>query len=103
MLKDAYKRVMTKGFRLVNADCVLVCDRPKLVPHSVVIRESIARMLGVPVDQIGLQAKTTEGTQLALKRKSIAAMAIVLVSREGSFRNPKSIVHSPKSKGLRVR
>jgi len=79
MLKGTYQRVRAKGFRLVNADCVLVCDQPKLVPHSVAIRASIARMLGVPVDRIGLQAKTTEGTRLALKRKSIAAMAIVLV------------------------
>jgi 2-C-methyl-D-erythritol 2,4-cyclodiphosphate synthase len=79
MLKGAYQRVKAKGFKLVNADCILVCDQPKLVPHSVAIRTSIARMLEVPVDRIGLQAKTTEGTQLAMKRKSIAAMAIVLV------------------------
>ena len=79
MLKGAYKRVKAKGFRLVNADCILICDQPKLVPHSVAIRTSLANMLGVPPDCIGLQAKTTEGTQLALKRKSIAAMAIVLV------------------------
>ena len=103
MLRGAYERVMAKGFRLVNADCVLVCDQPKLVPHSVAIRTSIAHMLGVPADRVGLQAKTTEGTQLALRRKSIAAMAIVLVTSEGSFRSPKSMVHSPKSKGLRVR
>jgi 2-C-methyl-D-erythritol 2,4-cyclodiphosphate synthase len=83
MLKGAYQRVMAKGFRLVNADCILVCDQPKLVLHSVAIRTNIARMLGVPVDRIGLQAKTTEGTRLALKHKSIAALAIVLVSRTG--------------------
>ena len=79
MLKDAYRRVKAKGFGLVNADCVLVCDLPKLQPHYVAIRQSIAGMLGVPADRIGLKAKTTEGTLLALKRKSIAAMAIVLV------------------------
>jgi 2-C-methyl-D-erythritol 2,4-cyclodiphosphate synthase len=79
MLKDAYKRVKAGGFQLVNADCFLVCDQPKLLPHYVAIRKSIADLLGVPADRIGLKAKTTEGTLLALKRKSIAAMAIVLV------------------------
>ena len=83
MLKDAYRRVMASGFRLDNADCILVCDRPKLQPHSHAIRTSIARMLQVPADRIGLKAKTTEGTLLALKRKSIAAMAVVLVTRAG--------------------
>lgn len=79
MLKDAYQRVKAAGFVLVNADCILVCDHPKLSPHSLAIRKSIARMLDVPADRIGLKAKTTEGTLLALKRRSIAAMAVVLV------------------------
>jgi 2-C-methyl-D-erythritol 2,4-cyclodiphosphate synthase len=103
MLRGAYTRVRIEGFQLANADCVLVCDQPKLAPHALAIRTSIAGMLDVPVDRIGLQAKTTEGTQLALKRKSIAAMAIVLVTRQDSSRSPKSKVRSPGAKDLRVR
>jgi len=83
MLKDAYQQVRAEGFRLINVDCVLVCDRPKLAPHYLAIRTSIARMLQAPLDRIGLKAKTTEGTLLALKRKSIAAMAVVLLTRTG--------------------
>jgi len=83
MVKDAYQRVRAAGFELVNADCVLVCDQPRLSPHSPAMRESVAAMLQVPTDRIGLKAKTTEGTLLALKRKSIAAMAVVLVTRTG--------------------
>jgi 2-C-methyl-D-erythritol 2,4-cyclodiphosphate synthase len=83
MLKDAYKRVRANGFRLFNADCVLVCDRPKLQLHYAAMRQRIAGMLDVPVDRIGLKAKTAEGTLLALKDKSIAAMAVVLVSKVG--------------------
>ena len=83
MLRDAYKRIRANGFRLFNADCVLVCDRPKLQLHYAAIRQSIAGMLDVPVDRIGLKAKTTEGTLLALKGESIAAMAVVLVTRAG--------------------
>jgi 2-C-methyl-D-erythritol 2,4-cyclodiphosphate synthase len=83
MLKEAHKRVRAKGFQLANADCILVCDRPKLQPHSAAIRESIAGLLNVPIDRIGLKAKTTEGTLLALKRKSIAAIAVVLVTPTG--------------------
>jgi 2-C-methyl-D-erythritol 2,4-cyclodiphosphate synthase len=86
MLRGAYRKVTACGFRLVNADCVLVCDSPKLAPYSPTIRGNVARMLKVPADRIGLQAKTTEGTQLALKRKSIAAMAVVLVVRKPCVR-----------------
>jgi 2-C-methyl-D-erythritol 2,4-cyclodiphosphate synthase len=83
MLRDACRRVRAKGFQLVDADCVLVCDRPKLQPHYAAMRRSIAGMLHVPIDRIGLKTKTTEGTLLALKRKSVAAMAVVLVARAG--------------------
>jgi 2-C-methyl-D-erythritol 2,4-cyclodiphosphate synthase len=89
MLKDAYGRVEAGGFRLVNADCVLVCDRPKLQPHNLAVRESIATMLHVPLDRIGLKAKTTEGTLLAIKGRSIAAMAVVLV--EGNRHRTKAV------------
>jgi 2-C-methyl-D-erythritol 2,4-cyclodiphosphate synthase len=87
MLKDVYRRVRTAGYQLVNADCVLVCDQPKLQPHYAAIRESTACLLNVPIDRIGLKAKTTEGTLLALKRKSIAAFAIVLVAGEPGTRS----------------
>lgn len=83
MLGVAYRKVTSKGYLLMNADCVLVCDQPRLLPYYPAIRESIAVVLQVPADRIGLKAKTTEGTLLALKRKSIAAMAVVLVTRTG--------------------
>jgi 2-C-methyl-D-erythritol 2,4-cyclodiphosphate synthase len=83
MLKDAYQRVKAGGFQLVNADCVLVCDRPRLQPHALAIRRSIAGILQTPEDRIGLKAKTTEGTILAWKGKSVVAMAVVLVARVG--------------------
>ena len=83
MLSRAYAMVKSQGYQLLNADCTLVCDQPKLGPHYVSIRNGIAGILDVPPTRIGLKAKTTEGTQLALKRKSIAAMAVVLVTRTG--------------------
>lgn len=82
MLTQAYKMVKAQGYQLVNADCTLICDQPKLGPHYLAMRNGIAGILDVPSGHIGLKAKTTEGTQLAMKRKSIAAMAVVLVARK---------------------
>jgi len=80
LLQEAYEMVKAEGYRLVNADCVLVCDQPRLQPYYVPIRNEIAEILDVCPSRIGLKAKTTEGTLLALKRRSIAAMATVLVA-----------------------
>jgi 2-C-methyl-D-erythritol 2,4-cyclodiphosphate synthase len=80
MLEKAYAMVKAQGYQLANADCTLVCDQPRLQPYYSSIRDRITGILDVSPGRIGLKAKTTEGTQLALKRKSIAAMAVVLVT-----------------------
>jgi 2-C-methyl-D-erythritol 2,4-cyclodiphosphate synthase len=82
MLIEAHQLVKSHGYELVNADCTLVCDMPRLQPHYVSVRTGIADILGLSPDRVGLKAKTTEGTQLALKRRSIAAMVVVLVTRK---------------------
>ncbi len=86
LLAGAYAMVKTQGYQVVNADCTLVCDKPRLQPYYSSMRNEIAGILNVSPGRIGLKAKTTEGTQLALKRKSIAAMAVVLVERESGVR-----------------
>jgi 2-C-methyl-D-erythritol 2,4-cyclodiphosphate synthase len=81
LLAEVWLQLQRLRYRLVNADLVLICDRPKVAPHAKAIRGRIAGLLGVSAGTIGLQAKTTEGTMLALKTKSIAALATVLLER----------------------
>jgi 2-C-methyl-D-erythritol 2,4-cyclodiphosphate synthase len=81
LTKLVCRRVRRAGYRVVNVDCALVCDLPRLAPHAKAIRASVAKLLGVPADRVGIKAKTTEGTLLALKRRSIAALATVLLER----------------------
>ncbi|NPB06202.1 MAG: 2-C-methyl-D-erythritol 2,4-cyclodiphosphate synthase [Aquificae bacterium] len=60
-LQEALKRAKAKGYRLVNADCVVVTDRPKLSPYKELIRENLARLLGVEKERVNLKAKRREG------------------------------------------
>lgn len=81
LLRDVAREVGRAGYRVVNLDCILVCDSPTIGPHSTSIRESIAGLIGATVDAVGLQAKTTEGTGLAIRNQSIAALATVMLAR----------------------
>jgi len=81
-LRRALALVRRAGTRVANADCVVVCDRPKLAPLAPAIRRNLARLLGIPAGRVGLQAKTTEGTRLAEPDRSIAVFAAVLVERK---------------------
>ena len=59
---EAIRRLLSeKGFRIQNIDTVVVLDEPKLAPHVVSIRQSLAGTLGIEASTISVKAKTTEG------------------------------------------
>jgi 2-C-methyl-D-erythritol 2,4-cyclodiphosphate synthase len=69
------------GWRLVDADTVLVLERPRIAPYREEMRERMAGALGVPVDCIGVKATTTEGLGFAGREEGVGAHAIVLLDR----------------------
>ncbi|MCX7732036.1 MAG: 2-C-methyl-D-erythritol 2,4-cyclodiphosphate synthase [candidate division WOR-3 bacterium] len=79
LLKTVLRMVRQKGYRLLQLDSTLVTDRPKLASHIPDIRQNLARLLKIPENRIGIKAKTTEGTRLALPEKSISALVTVLL------------------------
>lgn len=81
LLADVMKSVRELGFRVTNADLVVVADAPKLGPHAGDIRSRVSELLGVEPGRVGFKAKTGEGTGL-VSGQSIAAFASVLLGRE---------------------
>jgi 2-C-methyl-D-erythritol 2,4-cyclodiphosphate synthase len=60
MLTLAWRAVQDAGFDLVNLDCVLRLERPKISPHKNAIRQRIAVLLSVNENQVSLKGKTGE-------------------------------------------
>jgi 2-C-methyl-D-erythritol 2,4-cyclodiphosphate synthase len=81
MLRLAAARVVQSGWRIVNLDCVIFAQRPKILPHRPAIRRRIAEMLGVDESAIWLKAKTGEGVGPIGEQLAIAAECVVLVER----------------------
>ena len=73
--------VRERGWRVVDADCVVVAERPKISPYREEMRASLARALGVPVESVGVKATTTEGLGFEGREEGIAAHAVVLLER----------------------
>ena len=67
------------GFRIVNVDCTIIAERPKIAPHVLLMRERIAEDLGLPVATVSVKATTTEKMGFAGREEGIAAAAIVLL------------------------
>ena len=60
-LQEALKRVQAAGYKIANVDSTLILDAPNIGPHSAAIRSHVAKLLGIPLDCVGLKAKTLEG------------------------------------------
>lgn len=72
------------GWSVVNVDAVVVIERPKQLPFRDRMRENIASILKVPVNAVGLKAKSGEGMGPVGKGRLAEAHAVVSIKREGS-------------------
>ncbi|MGN6756063.1 MAG: 2-C-methyl-D-erythritol 2,4-cyclodiphosphate synthase, partial [Thermomicrobiales bacterium] len=70
------------GWHIINLDCTIVAERPKIAPHIAAMRAAIGAALDLPGDCIGVKATTNEGIGFIGREEGIAALAVALISRE---------------------
>lgn len=73
--------VREKGYEIVDIDCVIAAQAPKLSPHREAMRENLAAAAGIPVESIGVKATTTEWLGFEGREEGISAQAVALVQR----------------------
>ena len=79
LLREAYRRVGEAGWRLVNADCVLVGEEPRIASY----REEMRRRLGHAVGEgdVNVRATTTDHLGFTGRGEGLAAHAVALLER----------------------
>ena len=82
ILRTAFSKVKESGWRLVNLDCVIICEKPKILPFRQAIRDSLAAALEVSPECIFLKGKTAEGLGSVGKGRAIEVLALCLLERE---------------------
>jgi 2-C-methyl-D-erythritol 2,4-cyclodiphosphate synthase len=81
LLRRVVRLVGEAGWRVVNLDCTVHAEAPRIAPRRRWIRESLARLLEVDEDRINVKAKTGEGLGPVGRREAIEAQAVVLLRR----------------------
>jgi 2-C-methyl-D-erythritol 2,4-cyclodiphosphate synthase len=81
-LNEALKRVRAAGYHIGNVDSSLILLAPKIGPHAAAIRERVAQLLGIPLDCVGLKAKTPEG--IGADNAAIANVVVLLQKNAAS-------------------
>lgn len=76
-LEHAARLARSRGFRISNADCTLVCEHPKIGPHAETMRKELAGILGIGTDRVSVKATTSEKLGFTGREEGIAAIATV--------------------------
>ena len=81
LLRSVFDMAKQAGWTLVNLDCVVSCEEPKVLPFRDRIRQSLAQALEVSVDKIFVKGKTGEGLGPVGKGKAVEAIAVCLLEK----------------------
>src|SRR5262249_35649274 len=79
MLEEAYSQVKAAGWRLVNADCVLVGEEPRIAPHRDEMRRRLVEAIGE--GEVNVSATTTDRLGFPGRGEGLAAHAVALLER----------------------
>ncbi len=81
MLAQACSKLRTSGWQIVNIDCVVLAERPKLLPHRAAICQRVTELLELTPGRISLKGKTGEQSGDVGTGKIIQAIATCLLQR----------------------
>ena len=76
LLAHVVSLIRDTGHEIVNVDCTLVMERPKLGGHKVAIRDSLAATLGLDARRVNVKASTGEGIGFVGRGEGVAALAV---------------------------
>jgi 2-C-methyl-D-erythritol 2,4-cyclodiphosphate synthase len=81
MLRLAYDKVRYAGWQIVNLDCIVHAQRPKLLDYKLDIRQRIAEILDLTRDHVGIKGKTGEHVGPVGNEEAIQAECVVLLEK----------------------
>jgi 2-C-methyl-D-erythritol 2,4-cyclodiphosphate synthase len=79
LLAEGYRQVREAGFALVNADCVVIGEEPRIAQHRAAIRDRLAGALGVGKERVNVRATTTDRLGFTGRGEGLAAQAVALL------------------------
>jgi len=82
ILRSVFGRVKQAGWKVVNLDCVVVCEKPKVLDYRDVIRSSLANALEVSTDVVFVKGKTAERLGAVGRGKAVEAFAVCLLENQ---------------------
>jgi 2-C-methyl-D-erythritol 2,4-cyclodiphosphate synthase len=81
LLEKSFKMLKEKGFSIINADCTVCLESPKISAFIPEMKEKIAGILETGIDNVAVKATTTEKLGFTGRGEGVVALAIVLIQQ----------------------
>jgi 2-C-methyl-D-erythritol 2,4-cyclodiphosphate synthase len=82
ILSYTCKLLEEKSYKISNLDCTVICEKPKLKPVILDIRQNLAKVMHLRLDQVSVKATTTEKLGFTGRKEGIATQAIALLYKD---------------------
>lgn len=81
LLEETHRIIRSAGFSIGNLDTMLCLEAPKINPYIPQMRENIAKVLGLSVDEISVKATTNETMGFIGREEGVVAYAVCLLEK----------------------
>lgn len=82
LLQKTYELITEKNYSIVNIDSTICLEAPKIMPYVMQMRNTIAGILNISIDDISIKATTTEKMGFAGREEGLVAYANVLLEKK---------------------
>lgn len=80
-LEEAVRRVGAAGWGVINMDCTVILERPRIGPMKMMMRENIARAVGVGTERVNVKGKSHENVDAVGEGRAVEVHVVVLLGR----------------------
>ena len=81
LLKETYNLIQNEGYKIINIDSNIICQKPKLMDYIENMKKNIAEILNIELNQISIKAKTNEKMDSTGNGNAIIANAVCLLKK----------------------
>ena len=83
LLEHTYNLMVENGYEIGNIDSIIMCEKPKMAPHILSMRENIARVLHCELSQVNVKATRGEKLGFVGRQEGIVCQSVVLLNKKG--------------------
>lgn len=82
LLEKVVRELASRGWGIVNVDSTVICETPKISKYKLQMREKLAEIMQIPLDNVMVKGKTTEKLGFTGRKEGIAALSTALLEKK---------------------